>query len=331
MKYLLALCCLFTVTFCVAQKPKVQQVFYFKNDGSKLPAIDSADFVRVVSLPDSGSTLFGIVDYYRNNKPKLMGKSSSIDPAVFEEQCVTYLPNGKRQAVLTYTGGVLTGTNYLFHPNGKLYLTFTMDTVRNRSFDENMNVVTCMDSTGKALATEGNGHFVSYNEATHAIIEEGDIKNGKRVGEWHGSYPTEKVTYTDTYTDGKFISGYCTTGTGVKYTYTAKSQTPAFTGGNTAFINLIKKKLKLPAALKNKPVSIFASFSVKNNGKVADATLLGSISPEVDKALITAINSSPAWTPRLQNGLPLDSSWGIPITFNTPAAKPATPAAKAKN
>lgn len=304
---------------------QMKQVFYFKNNGLQVNEADSSDYIRVVSPPDSGSVLFNVTEYYRNGKPKLVSKSSSINPPVFEGQCITYSPNGKRQSVLNYTEGNLVGTNYIFHPNGKLYLQVTSDTVKSRTFEENMRIITCMDSTGKELVTAGNGHFISYDGVTHAINEEGEIKDGKRVGEWHGSYSAEKVTYVDTYQDGKFVSGICTAASGAKYTYISKNQSPEFTGGANAFITMIKKKVKTPATLKNKSVQMFLSFNIDKNGKLNTPTLLGSLSPEADKAIIAAMNSSPVWKPRIYNGLPVDTSWGMPLTFGTVA-----PVAKAK-
>lgn len=320
MKLTLSALLIFVTTCCSAQ---MKQVFYFKNNGMPVNVADSSDYIRVVAPPDSASTLFNVAEYYRNGKVKLMARSTTITPPTFEGQCITYSPEGKRQAVLSYADGVLLGNSYIFYPNGKLYLMFNSDTVRTRSFEENTRILTCMDSTGKELVTEGNGHYIAYDAVTHTISEEGDIKDGKHVGEWRGNYPTEKVTYNDTYQEGKFVSGYCTTATGVKYTYTNKNQTPEFAGGTPAFIALVKKKVKLPATLKGKATQIFLSFTVTKDGKVTNPTLLGSLSPEADKAIMAAVNTSPAWKPRIQNGLPVDTSWGMPINFGTvaPAAK----------
>jgi antitoxin component YwqK of YwqJK toxin-antitoxin module len=325
MKFLLAACLFFTVTFGFAQNPKTQQVFYFKYNGSKVPSVDSADYIRVINLPDSGSTLFGIVDYYRNSKPKLMGKSSTIDPVTFEEQCVTYYSNGKRESVSTYVDGSLAGPGYLFYPNGKLHLSLNYDTTSTKAPDDNLSILACFDTTGKELATGGNGRYVNYNWATRTINEEGVLKNGKPDGEWRGSYPEEKVTYADTYSNGKFVSGYCTLANGAKLSYTSRRQPPEFKGGDAAFIALIKKKFKYPAALAKKSASGALTFMVDKNGKVSQGRFLGFITPEINTIIATAINASPSWKPAIQNGLPVSSSWIVPVTFGTvaPAAKPA--------
>jgi hypothetical protein len=320
MKYVLTVCCFLAAAFSFAQTPKVQQVFYFKNDGSKVPAVDSADFIRVITLPDSGSTLFGLSDYYRNNKPKMRGKTSAIDPPVLQDQCVTYYSNGKRESVFNYTNGSLTGNGYLFYPNGKLHMSVTYDTTANQAVEERASIISCMDTTGKATITDGNGRYVDYNMATGAITEEGPVKNGKPDGEWHGSYPSEKVTYTDTYNNGKFVSGYCVTANGTRYTYTRRQQAPEFKGGDAAFVSLIKKKFRYPAALKNKSTNGVLTFAVDNTGKVSRGRFLGNITPAINKVITDAINSSPNWKPSIQNGLPVNSSWLVSVTFGTPPA-----------
>jgi antitoxin component YwqK of YwqJK toxin-antitoxin module len=325
MKFLFTLCCLLTAVLGFAQKSKTQQVFYFKNNGQKVPTVDSADYIRAINLPDSGSTLFGIVDYYRNGKPKLMGKSSTIDPPVFEDQCVTFYGNGKRESVFNYSGGVLSGQGYLFYPNGKLHAGLEYDTASTKTLEERVRILSCYDTTGKATVTDGNGRYIDYNVFTNTISEEGAVKNGRPDGEWHGNYPADKVTYNDTYRDGKFISGYCITATGTRYNYTSRQQSPQFKGGDAAFIAYIKKKFKYPATLKNKSMLAVMSFVVDKTGKVSQGRFLGNITPEINKVITAAINSSPNWTPSIQNGLPINSSWIVSTTFGT-----AAPAKKGK-
>ncbi|MDT3403442.1 hypothetical protein [Mucilaginibacter terrae] len=324
MKYILAICCLFAASFSMAQAPaksKTQSVFYFKYDGSKVPVVDSADYIRVISLPDSGSTLFGVADYYRNSKPKLMGKTTTIDPLTLQDQCVSYYSNGKRESVMSYADGRPLGTSYLFYPNGKVHLTLEYDTAAAVAVDC-PRIISCLDSTGKALVTDGNGHYVDYNYAG-AISEEGDIRNARPDGVWHGSYPDEKVTYIDTYRDGKFVSGVTTNAAGVKYTYTKRRQSPEFKGGEEAFVAYIKKKFKYPATLKQKSFQGVLTFLIDQNGKVSQGRFLGNITPEINKTIVAAINTSPAWKPAIQNGLPVSSSWVVSALFGTSAKAPA--------
>jgi len=73
----------FTVIFlligglCLAQK---RNVYFLKNDGRYVVTRDSADYIRIVSEPDSGSALYNVAEGYLSGKRKLTGKSSAIDP-----------------------------------------------------------------------------------------------------------------------------------------------------------------------------------------------------------------------------------------------------------
>lgn len=316
-KLLLSFILLFTVTATFAQK----QVFYFKYNGAKVAQADSSDFVRIVSPPDSGSTYFNVTEYYRNAKPKFMGKSSTIDPIVPQGQCVSFYENGKRAGVINYVDGFPFKDGYLYYTNGILHTVMKYDTARVKPNQDNFKIITCQDTTGKPLVQSGNGHYADYDLASKAITQEGDVKDSLRNGEWKGSYTAEKVTFKDTYVNGVFTSGVSTTAAGKTYTYTSKQQSPEFTGGQAAFVNYIKSKLKIPAALKAKAMQTFISFTVSKDGKISNALMLGTLSPELDKAVIAAVNSSPLWKPRIDNGLPIDTSWGIPLVFNAPAAK----------
>ena len=78
---------------------KKRNIYFLRNDGKHITTRDSADYIRVVEEPDSGSLLYNVFEYYKDNKKKLIGKSSTVDPLRFEEQCVTFFPNGKRSNV----------------------------------------------------------------------------------------------------------------------------------------------------------------------------------------------------------------------------------------
>jgi hypothetical protein len=54
-----------TVGFCSAQVK--MNVYFLKNDGRYVSTRDSADYIRAVTEPDSGSTLYNVAEFYLNN------------------------------------------------------------------------------------------------------------------------------------------------------------------------------------------------------------------------------------------------------------------------
>jgi len=313
---------IFFTTLAALAQPK--SVFYFKYNGNKVAQVDSADYIRVVTPPDSSSTLFNVVEVYRSTgKRKLIGKSATIDPITLDGQCASFYPGGGREAVTEYSNGVVLGNSYSYYPNGKLHVILTFDTLTNKNYDANFKVLTCNDSTGKATVTDGNGHFVDYNPITHTISEEGDVKNGSPDGDWHGNYPAEKITYVDTYRNGQFVSGYCLLPNGTRYTYAHKVQGPEYKGGDAAFMAYLKKKVHYqqpkpkPGAAKTAPQkkSVLMTLLITREGKPVNVRLLGGYNPVVDKELIAAAVASSGWMPSIQNGHPVTGPYNIAITL----------------
>jgi len=101
-KVLFVLCCLLYFSQSFAQR---RNVYYFKNSGDKVKLLDSADFIRVVSEPDSGTKLYNVHDYYKDKKSKFIGKSSEIDPIKLEGQGMSYYPSGKKKQYANYKDG----------------------------------------------------------------------------------------------------------------------------------------------------------------------------------------------------------------------------------
>src|SRR5882757_9825455 len=183
MKFLLFLLSFFLISYGYAQR---QNVYFLKNNGKYVNVRDSADFVRVVREPDSASVLYNVAEFYPDGKTKLLGKSSRIDPPLFEGTCARFYKTGVRQSTTNYKAGRITGSEFDFFHNGKLYLVkeYTDDF---DIFNSNYLITSCRDSLGRVLIENGNGYFKSYSDDPKDIIEEGGIKNGKRDSMWKGS------------------------------------------------------------------------------------------------------------------------------------------------
>ncbi len=297
---------------------QTKTIFYLKYNGNKVATADSADYIRVITPPDSASTLFNVTEYYVNGKRKLIGKSPTIDPPAYEGQCATFYTNGNRASVVNFSNGTYLGNSYLYYPDNKLHAILSYDTLTAKNYDLNFKVLACNDSAGKPTVTDGNGHFIDYNLLTKTVSEEGDVKNGSPDGEWHGSYPAEKITYTDTYRNAQFVSGVCTMPNGVKYTYTHKVQSAEYRGGDAALIAYLKKKAHYQApAVKPgaKRKSVLLTMVISREGKPLGARLFGSYTPAVNNALINAANTSAGWKPALQNGRPIDAPYNVAVTL----------------
>lgn len=62
---------------------------------------------------------------------------------------------------------------------------------------------------------------------------------------------------------------------------------------------------------------VLLSFIVGEDGRVRNVKLVRSTGyPELDKMIIQIVNTSPKWTPKKINGVPVDHSFILPITLN---------------
>lgn len=99
--------------------------------------------------------------------------------------------------------------------------------------------------------------------------------------------------------------------------YTIVEKMPQF-GSKEADLSLyLSKNIKYPLSAREKGIegTVFISFVVEPDGKVMNAKILRSASPELDKEALRVVQSMPAWNPGTQKGKPVAVSMNLPIKF----------------
>jgi TonB family protein len=108
--------------------------------------------------------------------------------------------------------------------------------------------------------------------------------------------------------------------------YTFVEMEPQFRNGD--FSTFIANNIQYPAKAvqERKQGKVFVNFIIQKDGSISNATIVRSVSPEIDAEALRVVNSSPRWRPGIQNGRPVTVSYTIPITFNLdlPVQKPDT-------
>jgi hypothetical protein len=131
----------------------------------------------------SGEKVYPIIEYYPNMKPKLMAYSSTqaCNMLRFEGEYIDYYRNGHKRSIKQYANNTPVNNLTLYYPNGKLYA--------DEAYDKNGNVllINCRDSTGNALAQNGNGKWVRYDDDFTAVYG-GAVKDSLEEGVWHALY-----------------------------------------------------------------------------------------------------------------------------------------------
>jgi TonB family protein len=317
---LLVACCMLYIGRVSAQ---MQHTYFIVGKNKIVSTRDSAEYTRVVSLPDSGSKYYHVTEYYLSDKIKLTGRSSQAKALVLEGDCISYFPNGEKKQVGTYLLGMLNGDVYTYYPNGHLntIIQYGVQHPAPNSYIVRQPVYkTCNDSIGKHLAVDGNGSFVIYTDDFKQIKEQGPIKVGLKDGEWKGIEVRSKTpaTFTETYQSGKFISGVSVDADGVSHPYDKMEVQPTFSGGIENYYHFLSYNIRYPAYEKENNIQgqVIAQFIVESDGSLSDIRIMRSPSQGLGIEAKRVISMSPKWIPGLKRGVPVDEQYAIPINFS---------------
>lgn len=314
---LLAILCLCLTDGLKAQK-KEKSIFFFKNSGVLVSTRDSADYIREISEPDSGSTLYALNDIYPNGNKKFSGKTSTRQYLQLEGEAEYYYPSGTLKEKVSHEAGKRLGESFVYYPNGKLYARFEYLPSPVGQL-ESYNIIEYRDSTGNVLVSDGNGYFKYYATTEPDFYEEGRVKNKVRDGEWKGRSMINKapITFTEIYEEGRQISGRSIDINGNAYTYIKRTKMPEFTGGIPAFSSYLATNIVYPKKSKKDDISgkVILSFVVNLNGSIEGVKIISSPAADLSAEAKRIIERSPNWQPGEYYGIPVRVQYTQPINF----------------
>ncbi len=320
MKKLLILCLLLnTATF--AQKK--QNIYFLKNDGREVRLKDSADFIRIIQEPDSGSVHYNLYEFYPNDQKKLVGHVSKFEPRlVYEGQFVSFYPNGKKETNCTYENGKRTGLAFLYYENGRVKeMRDYPSGQKSEGFPggemkaEKYKVITHLDSAGKETVKDGNG-YARYYDSKKEMSEEGEYSNGVKNGRWKGQIG--KNFYEETYLEGTFIGGLATLADGSQVKYNDPEQLPAYANGMQEFYRYVAMNYVYPAQARIHGVrgKLILSFVVEKDGTLTDIKAVQDLGWGTGEEALRILRNSQKWVPGKQHGIPVRVAFTLPIMLN---------------
>lgn len=302
---------LFYIRQSIAQAK--QDVYFLKNSGAKVDKLEDADYIRVISEPDSGAIFYNFNEYYKDKTPKTVGKVLDARLLLFEGQCRMYYPTGKRKEIANYKSGVKDGDSYEYYKNGKLYLHKTY------AAGKELLVLDCVDSTGKVLLANGNGTHIIYNNDFKDIIEQGERKDGLKNGQWNGEFkiPGTKLTFNEEWVANKLVAGKSVDENGTTYTYTESRVFPSFKGGLPAFGHFLGDVVRYPAWAKRNRIEgrVVIGFVVQPDGSLGEFKIKESPNDQMSDEAIRVLKISPKWQPGVFYGKVIPVSYTVPIAF----------------
>jgi len=309
---------LFFVAIYTAAFSQKQNVYFLKNDGKQVSTKDSADYVRILSEPDSGSVLYNVKDYYLNGKPRFVGKSAQVDPLVLDGSSIMFYPSGKRKEMATYNQGRKVDDVYNYFPNGKPYshinyfLSRISIVMASGAPVDPMPpyFVACNDSTGKSLTVNGSGHFIVYDDDMINIREEGPVESGRKNGEWKGiTLDSNRITYTEKYSGGVLVSGTSVDKFGIKYRYTHQHEPAAQIKQDASLFQAISLHRKQPSRVSQG----LLTFWVNTDGSISNIAITAKLDDASRLDILKAVNSK-KWNPARFYGVPIPYHIMLPIS-----------------
>lgn len=99
--------------------------------------------------------------------------------------------------------------------------------------------------------------------------------------------------------------------------YQVADKMPEFPGGNSALAAYIGQNIKYPAVAVENGIEgrVMVSFVVRKDGSVSDVAVIGSVSPELDKAAVNVVKGMPHWTPGMVKGQNVSVRMTLPVIF----------------
>lgn len=315
---------IFTLLFiCIASftfAQKKQNIYLLNAKNQIVKEKDSATYYRIIQEPDSGSVLYPVFEFYKNETRKKVGKLSKFESSlVYEGPAITYYPNGKRAAMQNYKDNELVGNNFSFYENGILREQIQYpDVPQEYSMLElkKSKVIQVGDSLGNTFLDDNQTGKVdlSYSSGNK---EAGNYKAGLKDGLWKSYDAKTKESYEDYYENGKFIKGKTITSDGNITEYSSLGSLPEFKGGLQAFGSFLGNNLSYPSDDRDNRVQgrVYISFIVEKDGSLSDVKVVRGVSDGINNEALRVINKSPKWIPGLQRGKPVKVSYTVPIVF----------------
>ncbi|MDB5131140.1 MAG: hypothetical protein JWR02_889 [Mucilaginibacter sp.] len=294
-------------------------VYYVMQSGALASSTANADFMLVISPPDSaaGSKLFVVREFYPNGKIRLIGTSltKTYESLKLQGVQITFFPTGHHMRVENFKNGKAYGNIVNYYPNGKLY------SIKSYMNDHKIFLKQCNDSMGKVLAENGNGKWLEFLDETFKnTYSEGEVRDGLAEGKWRDKTATGDFMYV--YRNGEMVSSSNTYLRGI---YTPGDTTgfkplqgvPNFPGGVEEFGRFLAYNIRYPVVARENNIQgrIIISFVVEIDGSLTEMKIVKGIGGGCDEEALRVMRSSPKWMPAIQDGKAVRMPYSVPIAF----------------
>jgi TonB family protein len=295
------------------------KIIYFDDNWVVTDSSD-AKYYRTIENYTVKQKLYKITDRYMTgtkymegfSKLKRMeGFSESISEFNKTGNFIYYYKDGSKWGQANFKNNKCDGIRERWYPNGKL-----LD--KRKDYKHSIKINEAWDSTGKQIASNGNGFCYDLNE-NGKIVEKSEISEGNKQGKCLGYTDDGALYYEEEYEKGKLVKGVSYDSLKIEHEYNVWYETASFQGGGLqSFRAYVEEHLSYPENLGFFGIEgrVFIGFDVLASGKVANIRLLMSSGhKEFDQMAFFPIASSPLWIPATRRGIAIRQRFVIPISF----------------
>lgn len=252
-----------------------------------------------------------IEEYYKSGHQKMGGISTHNDNYNYVGVVIRFFENDTIMSKTLYENGTPSGNFSSWYENGKKEV--EGEYVANQ-FSKNkeqvLKILHFWDENGIQQVSDGNG---VYNEKRENFQVKGEIRNGLKTGIWTGTDKKFKISFSDKYEDGKFISGVSKDDNLIEKPYTEIYERPSPKKGITDFYNFVGRKFNTGRNT-NVTGKIILTFIVNKNGAIDKIEVLRGIHPKFDKEAVRVLNLYADWIPGKYRGKSVDVRYSLPIS-----------------
>ncbi|HQF48842.1 MAG TPA: energy transducer TonB [Flavobacterium alvei] len=316
---------LFAILFLLVPKLAVSQVTktneLILSPDDKFIYLDSTNqesktknyvYIRVIKDSKLKKKSYAVQEYYRSGEIRMEGTSETNNGNLKEGIVTYYYKNTNKKSLTNYVKGRKNGINLEWYENGSKK--------SEGEYIEDEKKMTPMhkinqfwDANGLQKVVDGNGFFEDKDENES---EKGEVKNGFKDGVWEGSLKNQKITYKETYKNGKLISGESVDKDNITYNYTEIETKPEYKSGVMDFNKYVARNYRAPnvQGLKGK---VYVTFVVDVDGKIVEPRVLRDIGYGTGEEAIRVLKNCDEWTPGEQRGRKVRCSYSLPISIQS--------------
>jgi len=272
-------------------------------------------YIRVVKDAKLKKEKYVVQEYYRSGSLRMEGISTNYAGFTKDGEATYYYKNGSKKSVTNYIRGRVNGKSIEWYENGNLK--FEGEYIEDKQkLTSQFKTNQFWNKDGVQQVTDGNGFFENVDENESS---KGAITNGFKDGDWEGSTLHPKLTYKETYKNGKLISGESWDKNNVSYKYTQAEIRPSPKGGIGEFYKYVGKSFKTPQ-IEGLSGKIYVMFTVDKEGKIVEPRIIRDIGYGTGQEALRILANYNDFIPGETRGQKVSCKYSLPITIQTTQA-----------